>query len=517
LNADKAAEALMKAIPQSMSADLAATAQDQREADEADLLPRQSLRQALDLNAWFDCGRAAEIALGIAEALDWAHGCGTAHVSLLPESIFIGDDGEVFIADADQRDDLPARIAAQYMSPEEVRGEPADARSDLYALGVLLYEMLTDRVPFDGSDAEAIKHKHLHRTPEPPNIFRTDTPDTLSRLVMRLLDKQPDQRPQRAADLLAELQRVIEAETPAASANHLHDSPGSDIFVLADFEPAETSREHATTEEDSVLDLEFNDLFVTGTARVDDARLMNPADEDAEPFAEDAAASPDIEDLPSASREPELPMADADDELAATTRLTADKVERRPAPVIAESERDPFDLPTLAIIEPPASVAAASPPRTQLGLGAKFNEVEASVVEPGDARLRWLALLLMCIVAAAALLLYKVARPAATRPIEPAPPSQPASTPMQQAAPSAAHSQSDSPPTTATENGLRATPSNSPTTSNRSRRQGQSAARGSRSYAARPAAQVRRRVSGSFKGQPSKRRKRAWVRHALSQ
>src|ERR1044071_8998041 len=103
----------METIPPK-SAHFDPTAQDQRDADEADLLPRQSLRQALDLNAWFDCSRAAEIALGIAEALDWAHSCGTSHVGPLPESIFIGGNGEVFIADADQRDDLPARIAAQY-------------------------------------------------------------------------------------------------------------------------------------------------------------------------------------------------------------------------------------------------------------------------------------------------------------------------------------------------------------------------------------------------------------------
>ena len=507
----------MKVIP-SISAEAAAT--DKRDADQAEP-PRQSLRQALDLNAWFDCGRAAEIALGIAEALDWAHGCGQPHVGLQPETIFIGDGSEVSIADADQRDDLPARIAAQYMSPEEVRGEPADARSDLYVLGILLYEMLTDRVPFDGSDAEAIKQKHLHRTPEPPNIFRADTPEALSRLVMRLLDKQPDQRPQRAADLFAELRRVIKAETSAASAAHLDDSLNSDIFVLADFEPAETGRERAMREEDSVLDLEFNDLFVAGSTRVDDADLIAPADEDDEPFTEpvapaalshqaDTASSPDSAELPSATHQPDAMMDDADDEITIIRKPIADRAERRPVPVMAESERDPFDLPTVAVIGSPAAVVPPTP-RTQLGLGAKINEAEAVVTEPGDARLRWLALLLMCIVAAAALLLYKVARPAATRPSEPTL-TVPTPSPLnQQAAPNPGRPQEETPQANTTDNGQRATPSSPAPTRYRSTSQGHSAARGSRSHVARPAAQVRRRVS--YKGQQGKRRKRAGVRY----
>src|SRR5205085_1797623 len=208
------------------------------------------------------------------------------------------------------------RIAVQYLSPEEVRGEPADARSGLSALGIVLYEMLTDRVPFDGNDAEVIKQKHLHRVPEPPKIFRADVPDALSQLVVRLLEKDPAKRPQCAADLFNELQQVIDDEALAASHQSLNDATVSDIFTLADYAPAEFSREGVFSSDDSVLDLEFNDLFISGAAIDDDATLNELADE---PFA--------------ASREP----------VAAAAR-------HLPASTTKSFERDPFDLPTVTTI-----------------------------------------------------------------------------------------------------------------------------------------------------------------------
>jgi hypothetical protein len=490
------------------------------------MLPRQSLRSALDFSAWFDCRRAAEIALGIAAALDDAQRRGAQHLGLQPESIFISEDGKVFFNDADHSGDAAPRIAVQYLSPEELRGEPADARSDLYALGIVLYEMLTDRVPFDSRDAEVIKQKHLHRVPEPPKIFRADVPDALSQLVMRLLEKDPAKRPQRATDLFSELRRVIGDEAPAASRQSLPDSTVSDIFVLTDYVPAEFSRESAFAQDDSVLDLEFNDLFISGAVKVDDAMWSEPPDEsfavsppvspDALTSAEDAAWPPDIADARYGSRTPGALMADADDDLAASREPVAAKAKHLPASTITGVERDPFDLPMITAIEPRAAVAVAATLPTQPGLEAKTTKEKVVAAEPGDARLRWLALLLMCMVVAAALLLYNVARPAAKKPNDPISTASPSTPPIQQVAPSPGRSLNDLPNTTAGESEYRNAPYNRATAPYglpSPRRRATRAFRGNASKAV--AAPAKHRVNRSTKARPGKHRKRGLVRRVM--
>src|SRR5690349_850838 len=158
----------MKPIPSLSIEHGAADASFERAADLPVEPQGQSLRSLLDLCAWLDCRRAAEIALAIAERLDEAEGHGDSPLGLRPERILVCEGNLPAVVIEDRTGDVSPRVVAHYMSPEEVRGEPLDSRSDLYALGVVLYEMLTDRVPFDGRDADAIKHKHLHRPPEPP-------------------------------------------------------------------------------------------------------------------------------------------------------------------------------------------------------------------------------------------------------------------------------------------------------------------------------------------------------------
>ena len=97
-----------------------------------------------------------------------------------------------------------------YMAPEQFSGRPADARADIYAFGVMLYEMLTGRVPFEGDSAQ-IMYGHLQQPPPPPRQFNPALPDPVERLILRLLEKNPDMRPQSAADLAAELRALQSA------------------------------------------------------------------------------------------------------------------------------------------------------------------------------------------------------------------------------------------------------------------------------------------------------------------
>jgi len=245
----------------------AVMAQALSQTDEPVTSPRASLRQLLDLNSWLDCPRAAEIALGVLEALEDAYRCGAPHVALQPENIFISDTGKVSF------DESGSPLAAQYLSPEEARGEPADERSDLYRLGVVLYEMLTDRVPFDGNNATTIKRKHLYRSPEPPQVFRSDLPHTLSQLVMRLLEKDPARRLSRT-ELSVELRRSNSGQAAGLTSEEIDDSDdlGADEtfadLILADWPPM-ASIERAAEEIETTHHLaEENNAIILHNAAV---------------------------------------------------------------------------------------------------------------------------------------------------------------------------------------------------------------------------------------------------------
>src|SRR5207248_9668285 len=97
---------------------------------------------------------------------------------------------------------------AQYLSPEQARGAAVDARSDLYSLGIVLYEMLTGQVPFTGDAPVEIAMKHLQSIPEPPSRLRHEVPHDLDAVVMRAIAKDPDQRYQSAEEMDGDLARV---------------------------------------------------------------------------------------------------------------------------------------------------------------------------------------------------------------------------------------------------------------------------------------------------------------------
>jgi eukaryotic-like serine/threonine-protein kinase len=157
----------------------------------------RTLRELLDHDGWFDVASAARIADQIASALDHAHQIRVLHLRLQPECVLVEADGWVTIADfgteaaGNQGSKMPA---APYASPEQAARGAVDHRSDLYSIGAVLYEMLTDRTPFDSSDADYIRTRQLSFTPAPPHLISMDVPETVSSVVMRLLEPEPDRR-----------------------------------------------------------------------------------------------------------------------------------------------------------------------------------------------------------------------------------------------------------------------------------------------------------------------------------
>src|SRR5881227_1267030 len=161
---------------------------------------------------------AIEYARQILGAIGFAHRHGIVHRDIKPHNVLIGPEGRLKVTDfgiarsgASQMTEVGSIIGtAQYLSPEQARGSPVDQTSDLYSVGVVLYEMLTGQVPFTGDTPLEIAMKHLSSVPEPPSAHRAEIPRDLDLIVLRALAKNPDERYQTADEFDADLARVAE-------------------------------------------------------------------------------------------------------------------------------------------------------------------------------------------------------------------------------------------------------------------------------------------------------------------
>lgn len=175
--------------------------------------------------------RAVQVTAGVLSALDYSHRAGIVHRDIKPANVMLTDAGAVKVMDfgiaravADSSATMTATQAvigtAQYLSPEQARGETVDARSDLYSTGCLLYELLTGRPPFVGDSPVSVAYQHVRETPQPPSTFNPAVGADLDRVVLHALAKDREERYANAgafrSDLLAALDgRPVRA--PAAT------------------------------------------------------------------------------------------------------------------------------------------------------------------------------------------------------------------------------------------------------------------------------------------------------------
>lgn len=186
-----------------------------------------SLSQVIRSDGPLHPRRAAEIAAEVADGLGFAHARGVVHRDIKPGNVLLTKSGQAKVTDfgiaralSSPAEDLTQAGSvmgtATYFSPEQAQGLSVDGRSDLYSLGVVLYEMLTGRPPFTGETPLAISYRHVQDAPEPPSTHISGLPRGLEAIIMKLLAKKPDDRYASAQDLRLDLNRFLASETTLA-------------------------------------------------------------------------------------------------------------------------------------------------------------------------------------------------------------------------------------------------------------------------------------------------------------
>ncbi|MCK4430179.1 MAG: protein kinase [Candidatus Aminicenantes bacterium] len=182
-----------------------------------EFVPGQDLKGLIRQTGQLAVGTTINIAKQICDGLTEAHKLGVIHRDLKPSNIMIDKEGDVRIMDFGIARSLEAKGITgagvmigtpEYMSPEQVEGKEVDQRSDIYSLGVILYEMVTGRVPFEGDTPFTVGVKQKSETPQNPKEINSQIPDDLNQVILRCLEKEKEMRYQSAGELRSELTNI---------------------------------------------------------------------------------------------------------------------------------------------------------------------------------------------------------------------------------------------------------------------------------------------------------------------
>jgi eukaryotic-like serine/threonine-protein kinase len=198
--------------------------------------------------------RALEITADVLSALDYSHRAGIVHRDIKPANVMLTPSGQVKVMDfgiaravADSSATMTQTAAvlgtAQYLSPEQARGEPVDARSDIYSTGCLLYELLTGRPPFVGDSPVSVAYQHVRETPERPSLYNPEVTDDVDAIVAKALTKRIENRYQSAAEMRADIERALAGQSVTAPALATDPNPSGDETATAVVPPVSDEEE----------------------------------------------------------------------------------------------------------------------------------------------------------------------------------------------------------------------------------------------------------------------------------
>src|SRR6201996_4926791 len=207
----------------------------------------RTLRDILKAEGRLPVRRAMEITAEVCGALDFSHRNGLIHRDIKPANVMITANGAVKVMDfgiARAVADNAATVTqtanvigtAQYLSPEQARGESVDARSDVYSTGCLLYELLTGQPPFQGDSPVAVAYQHVRENAPAPSTVNPAVPPALDSIVMKALAKNPLNRYQSAAEMREDLQRAL-ADRPVQAEAVLTDADRTQIIAASNAVP----------------------------------------------------------------------------------------------------------------------------------------------------------------------------------------------------------------------------------------------------------------------------------------
>jgi len=183
------------------------------------------LAQLLKKNGHLSIERATHLMEQLCEALQAAHSANVVHRDLKPQNILVDADDHIYVADFGLARTLEPNVTGMtrsgavmgtplYMSPEQVEGNPVDHRSDIYALGLIFYEMLTGALPFSGDSTYQLMYQRVNQLPKRPELVNPELPPDLSRICLRCLEKDPAMRYQSAGDILIDLRSAAASSIP---------------------------------------------------------------------------------------------------------------------------------------------------------------------------------------------------------------------------------------------------------------------------------------------------------------
>lgn len=217
----------------------------------------KTLKELINYSGKLTYNTAIKIALQIAKALDCAHRNNIIHRDIKPQNILVTETGEVKVTDFGIAKSTDSQTitnttsiigSAHYLSPEQAKGTYIDFRSDIYSFGIVLYEMVTGRLPFEGDSPVTVALKHLQEEPVPPKNINPSIPDSLNKLILKAIEKEPIKRYQNSKEIIQDLQKIQE-NPDVIIADSFNNKDNDSTIIMAPINATNTSKVSKVEEE----------------------------------------------------------------------------------------------------------------------------------------------------------------------------------------------------------------------------------------------------------------------------